>query len=81
MLTYAYFLRAEAAQEQDAEKTTDETNEGGEEGEEEAFFQEVEKLQNLGINAGDIQKLKTGVWCSYNLLIWLTSSLHRGALP
>lgn len=50
--------RAEAAAQtaQDEDKTTEEDDD-----EEVVSFNEIDKLQNLGINAGDIQKLKTGV--------------------
>jgi hypothetical protein len=49
-------LRAEATQEQAAGNEADSDEE-----EESTTFQEIDKLQNQGINAGDIQKLKTGV--------------------
>ena len=52
--------RAEAAQDQTPDKEGE--KDADEEAEEEpTSFQEIDKLQNLGINAGDIQKLKTGV--------------------
>lgn len=53
------YCRAEAV----AETTTDDTEDKEEEGDDEepSTFQEIDKLQNLGINVADIQKLKTGV--------------------
>jgi len=53
---------AEAAAAAAAEETKDKTSDAvvEEEEEEEPSYNEIDKLQTLGINAGDIQKLKTG---------------------
>lgn len=56
-----YRYRAEAAQQESASDAKETENAEEDEDEDSATFQEVEKLQNLGINAGDIQKLKSGV--------------------
>jgi hypothetical protein len=52
-----FFFRKELAEA--AAAVTEETNE--EETEEVASYVEIEKLQELGVNAGDINKLKAGV--------------------
>jgi hypothetical protein len=55
---FLFACRAEAAQDQAAETEADKEEEGDEDS---VSFQEIDKLQNFGINAGDIQKLKGGV--------------------
>jgi DNA-binding transcriptional regulator YhcF (GntR family) len=53
-------VAVEAPAEEEAEETTETCTSS------EVTYVEIEKLQELGINAGDINKLKSGVSCLEN---------------